>query len=148
MAPRRGWLRYIAGLGLALLVLGQLGCRRADPHLAGVASAPEGVLRRSHSRFSEESCERTYLYEVQPVEGRLELCIRVALQTGAQSWQIIDPTTRQIRWDAEAVVGQPYRASHCFEAQPGIWEIHVGAVGATGEYEITWHQRAGQISSP
>ena len=144
MTLRRSWLRGVVGLGIALLVVGQSACR-VGPELTGAAGATDRVLRRSNSRFSEETSERTYVYEVQPVEGTLELCIRILLQVGIQDWRLTSPTPRPMRWEADAANGQPYRASHCFEAEAGLWELRVDMAGATGEYEIAWYHRLGVV---
>lgn len=136
MVHRHGWLRWFMGLGMIVLLIGQTGCKeRNDLH--GVAMSGQELLRRSHSRYADETGERTYAYEVQPVEGSVEVCIRIVLQAGVQHWQLTDPEGRQTRWDAEVDDVQPYRASHCFDAESGDGVLDTRREDATGEYAIT-----------
>lgn len=140
MAHRNGWARCAGGLALVLLLIVQTGCDMGND-LAGVTTAGEGVLQRSHSRYSSETGARTYIYEVQPADEDLEVCVRIVLQAGVQDWQLTDPSGHQTRWKAEVDGGQAYRASHCFDVEAGDWELQISMEGATGEHEITWHSR-------
>lgn len=97
-----------------------------------------GGSQRDQVRFEQDTSLRIERYVIPAGDGPVELCVRIALVAGSIGWQVRDPQAQQIKGHGQARESEPYRATYCFEATPGVWEFHADLKHASGQYEVAW----------
>jgi len=100
----------------------------------------DGVYERGHAIFEDQTCVRTYTYEVEANDIPREFCIRIGLRSGTAGWWILSPDGQTAQGSGDAESGNVYHIQACVEGMPGHWQFVMDMAQATGEYEIAWYQ--------
>ena len=130
------WLRGAAAGAALCAVIGVSSCQATSPGAGG----EEGVYRRGHAIFQDQSCVRTDTYEVVLTKTPMEFCIRIGLKAGTLGWQILGPDGQNAQGFGDATSGEVYHVHHCVEVAPGDWEFVLDMTEASGEYEVAWYE--------
>jgi hypothetical protein len=108
----------------------------------------DGVLRRGHAIFEDQTCVRTDTYEVVSTKPPMELCIRIGIRSGAVDWLILGPDGQNAQGSGDATSGEAYHVDYCMDMSPGDWEFVLDMTEASGEYEVVWYAPGSAPSVP
>ena len=134
MRLRARLLGVVVGVALCA-VIGVSGCRAMSVGSPG----EDGVYQRGHTIFEDQTCVRTFAYEVAPSDTPRDFCIRIGLTSGTAGWWILSPDGEIARGSGDAESGNAYHIHACVEGTPGDWQFVLDVAQASGEYEIAWY---------